>query len=312
MPIPIACPDCDARLKAPDTAAGKTVRCPKCNARLEVPGPADDEPEEEVEEERPRPKSRRRDEDDEDDRPRPKKRRKPAAKSGGVPTWLSVVGGVGILATIGVGAYLALGKKGGDGDKPGGGPPGLGGLVGGADKAGWGGAGVQGAAAERAGGRTAPPGYTAVVEPDGGYELFLPGEVGKVAHGENGRDSPRTEVAGWFSFNDMGELEVSVTGRLLRRSPAGTSEAALMAILEEFDHPPKPAPGTDSKRMTTLGGQPALEYRLNQERGGRVDERFVFVVTVKGNKAYIVRSKTRSGKEPDDRHDKIVESFRFR
>lgn len=291
MPIPIACPECDARLKAPDDAAGKTIRCPKCTARLVVPGGDGGEPDD-----RPRKPVRRRDDED-DDRPRPKRRRKPG-RSGGVPVAAWVGGGLGLAAVVGVAVWLAVGGKGG-GDA-------------GGDKAGWGGAGVQGAAAVVAGGRTAPAGFTAVVDPDGGYEVFLPGEVGKVAHGENGRDLPRTEVAAWYSFNDMGELEVNVVGRNLRRSPAGTTEAALMAILEEFDHPPKPAPGTDSKRMTTLGGQPALEYRLNEDRLGKPGERFVFLVTVKGNKAYIVRSKTRSGKEPDDRHDRIVESFRFR
>ena len=288
MPIPIACPECDAKLKAPDTAAGKTIRCPKCTARLVVPGnrDVDDEPED-------RPRKRVRPRDDDDDRPRPRRRR--PAKSGGVPAAVWVAGGLGLAAVVGVAVWLTLGNKKGDGDKPGGA-----------------GAGVQGAAAERASGRTAPAGFTAVVEPDGGYEVFLPGEVGKVAHGENGRDLPRTEVAAWYSFNDMGELEVNVVGRNLRRSPAGTTEAALMAILEEFDHPPKPTAGTASKRMTTLGGQPALEYRLNEDRLGQSNERFVFLVTVKGNKAYILRSKTRSGRDPDDRHDRIVESFRFR
>ena len=290
MPIRIACPDCDAELKAPDDAAGKTIRCPKCTARMVVPDREDaDEPADD--DDRPRRRDRGR---DAADRPRKKTRRRPA-RSGGVPGWAWAAGGLGLAAVIGVAVWLAVGDKKGDGDKPGGA-----------------GAGVQGAAAERASGRTAPAGFTAVVEPDGGYEVFLPGEVGKVAHGENGRDLPRTEVAAWYSFNDMGELEVNVTARNLRRSPAGTTEAALMAILEEFDHPPKPAAGTDRRRMTTLCGRPALEYRLNEDRLGQSNERFVFLVTVKGNKAYIVRSKTRSGKDPDARHDTIVESFRFR
>lgn len=325
MPIAIACPDCGAKLKAPDTAAGKTLACPKCTARMVVPSGEDSDDEPARGDDRPRkrvrpraeddsdevPRSRRR-RDDDDGRPRPK-RRKPAKSGGGVPVWASVVGGVGLLALMGTGAYLALGNKKDDGNNAGGGDkPGLGGLLGGQDKAGWGGAGVQGAAAVVAGGRTAPAGFTSVVDPDGGYEVFLPGEVGKVAHGENGRDLPRSEVAAWYSFNDMGELEVNVVGRNLRQNRGGTTEAALMAVLEELDHPPKPSAGTGTKRMVTLGGQPALEYRLNEDRLGQSNERFVFLVTVKGNKAYIVRSKTRSGKEPDQRHDQIVESFRFR
>jgi hypothetical protein len=39
MPIVVACP-CGAKLKAPDTAAGKTLACPKRKARLTVPLPA--------------------------------------------------------------------------------------------------------------------------------------------------------------------------------------------------------------------------------------------------------------------------------
>src|SRR6266496_1639467 len=36
MPITMTC-SCGAKLKAPDTAAGKTVACPKCKTRLTVP-----------------------------------------------------------------------------------------------------------------------------------------------------------------------------------------------------------------------------------------------------------------------------------
>ncbi|MEJ5277537.1 MAG: DUF4352 domain-containing protein [Thermogemmata sp.] len=39
MPIVVACPSCGARLKAPDAAAGKTVKCPKCGASMVIPPP---------------------------------------------------------------------------------------------------------------------------------------------------------------------------------------------------------------------------------------------------------------------------------
>jgi hypothetical protein len=44
MPLSISCPGCAARLKAPDAAAGRTVRCPRCQAAISVPaaGPAAD------------------------------------------------------------------------------------------------------------------------------------------------------------------------------------------------------------------------------------------------------------------------------
>jgi hypothetical protein len=38
MPVPISCPACGARLKAPDNAAGRTFRCPRCQAPVVVPG----------------------------------------------------------------------------------------------------------------------------------------------------------------------------------------------------------------------------------------------------------------------------------
>src|SRR5262245_9642058 len=48
MALHVRCSECNARLNAPDSAAGKTVRCPKCKTMTTVPNPAweivDDEP----------------------------------------------------------------------------------------------------------------------------------------------------------------------------------------------------------------------------------------------------------------------------
>lgn len=41
MPFSLSCPACGARLKAPDAAAGRTLRCPKCGGPVAVPA-ADD------------------------------------------------------------------------------------------------------------------------------------------------------------------------------------------------------------------------------------------------------------------------------
>jgi hypothetical protein len=38
MPILVICPKCQARLKAPDAAAGKALKCVKCTAPVHVPG----------------------------------------------------------------------------------------------------------------------------------------------------------------------------------------------------------------------------------------------------------------------------------
>src|SRR2546430_462888 len=37
MPILVACPQCDVKLKVPEIAAGKSVKCPKCAATIDVP-----------------------------------------------------------------------------------------------------------------------------------------------------------------------------------------------------------------------------------------------------------------------------------
>jgi hypothetical protein len=37
MPIPVNCPNCGTGLKAPDSAAGRTVRCPKCSTQFGIP-----------------------------------------------------------------------------------------------------------------------------------------------------------------------------------------------------------------------------------------------------------------------------------
>lgn len=40
MPIDVKCDRCGTRLRAPDTAAGKTKRCPKCGGPLPIPAPS--------------------------------------------------------------------------------------------------------------------------------------------------------------------------------------------------------------------------------------------------------------------------------
>jgi hypothetical protein len=40
MSIPITCPGCQARMKAPDTVAGRKIKCPKCGGVVGVPGSA--------------------------------------------------------------------------------------------------------------------------------------------------------------------------------------------------------------------------------------------------------------------------------
>ncbi|MBC7855772.1 MAG: DUF4339 domain-containing protein [Pirellulaceae bacterium] len=44
MPLQVACPSCNAKLRAPDTAAGKKTKCPKCQAVIAVPADAPQAP----------------------------------------------------------------------------------------------------------------------------------------------------------------------------------------------------------------------------------------------------------------------------
>jgi hypothetical protein len=93
MPVPISCPACRARLKAPDGAAGRTFRCPKCQAPVAVPtapgppadfafdrgptaGPADDDANP-FEDSTPADEPQTIDSDADD---RPRKARRPTAK----------------------------------------------------------------------------------------------------------------------------------------------------------------------------------------------------------------------------------------
>ena len=39
MPIAVVCPSCAAKMRAPDSAAGRKTKCPKCGTALVVPRP---------------------------------------------------------------------------------------------------------------------------------------------------------------------------------------------------------------------------------------------------------------------------------
>lgn len=98
MPIAVQCPGCNAKLNAPDAAAGKRLKCPKCAGAITVPAlapapapsfevvdetepppapPAVEKPRRaEPDDEAPPPRSKRAEPDDEDDEaPRNKQRR---------------------------------------------------------------------------------------------------------------------------------------------------------------------------------------------------------------------------------------------
>jgi hypothetical protein len=45
MPIPVVCPSCATKLRAPDNMAGRKTKCPKCGTAVVVPSPAPEAPE---------------------------------------------------------------------------------------------------------------------------------------------------------------------------------------------------------------------------------------------------------------------------
>jgi hypothetical protein len=138
MAIVIPCPKCAARLSAPESAAGRTVRCPRpgCGGVAElpaylpaeevavvdaVPAPVRPAPARDAvddEDDRPRPGPRR---DDEDERPRARRRRdddfdrpRRRRRSGANPAAVAalVLGGMVLVAGVGVGVYVLVNKRG--------------------------------------------------------------------------------------------------------------------------------------------------------------------------------------------------------
>lgn len=91
MSITVVCPECSARLKAPDHLAGKTVSCSQCRAVLSIPLP-------ELEELTPvrLPPSVRQESHEEEDRPRKRKQFVcPFCQSEGPPETVSKVSTAG-------------------------------------------------------------------------------------------------------------------------------------------------------------------------------------------------------------------------
>ncbi|MCS6863655.1 MAG: hypothetical protein RMJ56_01500 [Gemmataceae bacterium] len=145
MSIPIVCSGCQAKLNAPDTAAGKKVKCPKCGTVVPVaafvgfevveeepPPPAvapatatpavraaakpvvvsldddDDEPPS-----RPKARARQRAADDDfDDDVKPKRKKKTADQAGGVSLARHIIGAVVLVILLGVAGYIFYDKFG--------------------------------------------------------------------------------------------------------------------------------------------------------------------------------------------------------
>lgn len=130
MAFTTVCPNCDARLTAPDTVLGKKVKCKKCDEPFVAKRAADDVDEDERlakpavrsrreddEDARPRKatKARRTADDEDDDRadedePRPKAKKKGnKKKKQGSPALLIALVGIGAVVLVGGGAGIYFG-----------------------------------------------------------------------------------------------------------------------------------------------------------------------------------------------------------
>jgi hypothetical protein len=101
MPIRFFCPECDARVSAPEDAAGDYVDCRKCGIEVRVPKARgrDDE------DDRPRSRNRRR--KDEDARPSRSSKARGKKKKSRLPVILGLVG-AGVLALVIIGGGIAM------------------------------------------------------------------------------------------------------------------------------------------------------------------------------------------------------------
>ena len=54
MPIPVVCPTCATRLRAPDNTIGRQSKCPRCGSAIKIPGTVDAEAESTESKRRPR------------------------------------------------------------------------------------------------------------------------------------------------------------------------------------------------------------------------------------------------------------------
>ncbi len=226
MPLVVPCTACPAKLRVPESAAGKQIRCPKCEAVVDVPVPgaaeevpvvdakvapvrpkpvvADDD-DEEVDTEDARPRRKKRDRAAEDEPPpRRRKKRKAANRGSGGGVVLTVIVGLLLVCGVATGAFFLARKgtpvAGGTGtDSPSGDP---------AQKPSGSGTpfGRENPLLPADPPSPVPVGWQQYSNPDAGFKAYFPKPpiVSRTSGGSTGPTGIQTSRAGWELFSGGG------------------------------------------------------------------------------------------------------------
>jgi hypothetical protein len=298
MPIPVTCPECDARLTAPDSAAGKRIRCPKCSTLIRVEAPTipsrkgtppghrgrlrDSEPDDE-DEERPRKSGRTRDRrSDQSERKAGQKRK----KVGMSPLiWLAVAAGVLLLLGGGATAvYFMTGKT----------PEQVGNqLTGGGP----------------------PPNWKEVDDPEGGFRVYLPRGLGKSPDHKDAKWKFR-RISEWQSITGDGVHQFGVAAIDIGQRTVSNDVEGLKAFVVEVDPVFLFMKKVVAGRSVTVGGHPGAEIEVLDDAwgaGGNADrERSYVRLVVVRNIFYVLVITTVDGKMDSTIRSTFFDSFRVR
>lgn len=327
MSIAVLCPTCQARVSAPDSAAGKTVKCPKCKQPMVIPGgpaesaggspfdftapapppppsrpvatggrkpprPAAEQPMD-LDDDEPAPPRKpgrgpaRRRDEDEDD-DRPRGRgRKPA--KGGPPLGLII----GIAAVVGL---LVIGGAS------------LGVYYaffsksddGTADAGGGGGGGGGGSASSKA---AVPSGWKEFTATADGFKAYFPAEPR--SRPDTGPGDLRVKATIYMAANPQSKQIAVAAVFKLSDIPAAERDGIVDRVIRESA---KEDGGKEvSRRSATLGGRPATEVVMEMPSAGKGDERPQLVARVMKteSRVYMVGVGGMAGKVPDD----VVKGF---
>ena len=272
MPMTVACPHCDANLKMPDTAAGKTVKCPKCSKPFAAPEAESPPMAKMANPSKPkvldaesvaRPSRRSRpqivedDDDFEDERPRRKRKSKKNTKQKKSPMlFIGIAVGVLVLIGAGVGAAMMMSSDEG-GDNP-----------------------LSIAGGSSSTNSSGPDGWTAVGNDEIDIQVSLPGitqhrYLNKNKPGINraalSKDDIMTDYDKYVARSNSLKSGEGLTGSLVAartpNSKQGSSQSELLAVYEKNAVALYWGIRNEviKSEMTTVGGKQALKIFIEEK-----------------------------------------------